>query len=87
MKANACNLIHVSSLHFVSLEFQFISVTMLFNIVANFFAEWWLWWLLVPGCFASWTKYIEEYDSINIARCDVHCGGNYPDKVSVIYIN
>lgn len=60
---------------------------MLFNIVANFFAEWWLWWLLVPGCFASWTKYIEEYDSINIARCDVHCGGNYPDKVSVIYIN
>ncbi|XP_006619066.1 anosmin-1 [Apis dorsata] len=42
--------------------------------------QWWLWWLLVPGCFASWTKYIEEYDSINIARCDVHCGGNYPDK-------
>ncbi|CAD1469793.1 unnamed protein product [Heterotrigona itama] len=43
------------------------------------FKQWWLWWLLLPGCLASWTKYIEEYDSIRVARCDVRCGGNYPD--------
>ncbi|CAK9797747.1 ANOS1 [Anthophora plagiata] len=42
--------------------------------------QWWLWWLLLPRCLASWTKYIEEYDSIRVARCDVRCGGNYPDQ-------
>ncbi|XP_071857265.1 anosmin-1 Kallmann syndrome 1 isoform X1 [Bombus fervidus] len=42
--------------------------------------QWWLWWLLLPGCLASWTKYIEEYDTIRVARCDVRCGGNYPDE-------
>ncbi|OAD55834.1 Anosmin-1 [Eufriesea mexicana] len=44
------------------------------------FKQWWLWWLLLPGCLASWTRYIEEYDSIRVARCDVYCGGNYPDE-------
>ncbi|XP_076672975.1 anosmin-1 Kallmann syndrome 1 [Andrena cerasifolii] len=42
--------------------------------------KWWPWWLLLPGCLASWTKYIEEYDSIRVARCDARCGENYPDK-------
>ncbi|XP_034184999.2 anosmin-1 Kallmann syndrome 1 [Osmia lignaria lignaria] len=42
--------------------------------------KWWLWWLLLPGCLASWTKYIEEYDSIRVARCDAYCGSNYPEK-------
>lgn len=73
----------LSSSRFVSSKLKFISLaTMLFNISVNFFAEWWLWWLLLPGCFASWTKYIEEYDTIRVARCDVRCGGNYPDEVS-----
>ncbi|XP_012145293.2 anosmin-1 Kallmann syndrome 1 isoform X1 [Megachile rotundata] len=42
--------------------------------------KWWLWWLLLPGCLASWTKYIEEYDSIRVARCDAYCGSNYSEK-------
>ncbi|XP_046823036.1 anosmin-1 isoform X1 [Vespa crabro] len=42
--------------------------------------KWWPWWLLLPGCFASWTKYVEEYDSIRVARCDARCGDNHPDE-------
>ncbi|KAK2586531.1 hypothetical protein KPH14_011423 [Odynerus spinipes] len=42
--------------------------------------KWWPWWLLLPGCFASWTKYVEEYDSIRVARCDARCGNDHPDE-------
>ncbi|KYM99045.1 Anosmin-1 [Cyphomyrmex costatus] len=42
--------------------------------------KWWPWWLLLPGCLASWTRYVEEYDSIRVARCDARCGENYPDE-------
>nr|XP_012234083.1 PREDICTED: anosmin-1 [Linepithema humile] len=42
--------------------------------------KWWPWWLLLPGCLASWTRYVEEYDSIRVARCDARCGENHPDE-------
>ncbi|EZA61765.1 Anosmin-1 [Ooceraea biroi] len=42
--------------------------------------KWWAWWLLIPGCLASWTRYVEEYDSIRVARCDARCGEDYPDE-------
>ncbi|XP_043289076.1 anosmin-1 [Venturia canescens] len=34
---------------------------------------WWSWWFLVPVCLSSWTKYVEEYDSMGVARCDAKC--------------
>ncbi|XP_025162914.1 anosmin-1 [Harpegnathos saltator] len=42
--------------------------------------KWWPWWLLLPGCLASWTRYVEEYDSIRVARCDARCGESHPDE-------
>ncbi|XP_012287194.1 anosmin-1 [Orussus abietinus] len=42
--------------------------------------KWWPWWLLLPGCLASWTRYVEEYDSMRVARCDARCGENHPDE-------
>ncbi|XP_020279779.1 anosmin-1 isoform X2 [Pseudomyrmex gracilis] len=42
--------------------------------------KWWPWWLLLPGCLASWTRYVEEYDSIRVARCDARCGENHPNE-------
>ncbi|XP_011881998.1 PREDICTED: anosmin-1 isoform X1 [Vollenhovia emeryi] len=42
--------------------------------------KWWPWWLLLPGCLASWTRYVEEYDSIRVARCDARCGEDHPDE-------
>ncbi|XP_018367950.1 PREDICTED: anosmin-1 [Trachymyrmex cornetzi] len=42
--------------------------------------KWWPWWLLLPGCLASWTRYVEEYDSIRVARCDARCGENHSDE-------
>ncbi|XP_015434710.1 PREDICTED: anosmin-1 [Dufourea novaeangliae] len=49
-------------------------------IPLNSCVEWWPWWLLLPGCLASWTNYIEEYDAIRVARCDARCGRNYTDE-------
>lgn len=83
-KKSKCNSIRFKLIAFcfIEVEIYFARHHVLFNITVNFFAEWWLWWLLLPGCLASWTKYIEEYDAIRVARCDVRCGGNYPDEVS-----
>ncbi|XP_033213926.1 anosmin-1 [Belonocnema kinseyi] len=41
---------------------------------------WWPWWLLLPGCLASWTKFIKQYDSMRIGRCMTICGENYWDN-------
>ncbi|XP_076647562.1 anosmin-1 Kallmann syndrome 1 isoform X1 [Halictus rubicundus] len=49
-------------------------------ISLNSCVEWWPWWLLLPGCLASWTRYIEEYDAIRVTRCDARCGRNYTDE-------
>lgn len=51
-----------------------------------FFIGWWPCWLLLSGCLASWTKYIEDYDSIAVARCDAKCGEDYSAKVCIKHL-
>ncbi|XP_063994656.1 anosmin-1 isoform X2 [Diachasmimorpha longicaudata] len=47
-------------------------------MVAGRNKKWWVWWIIIPSCLASWMKYIEEYDPINVARCDAKCDGYSP---------